>query len=143
MKPASLKLEKLLQEKLNLLQKMDSFLIGEIARLSEEAAENVANRIEPNDEAVSTIKNIDYEIARIEASEGRDASQISVEARSLIEEVNEVTQRSESRLVELVEKQGEMRSKAGIGPKKGTENRPAASQKTGRDGKASSIVKCR
>jgi flagellar biosynthesis/type III secretory pathway chaperone len=135
-KPASAKLENLLKEKLSLLQKMDSFLSDEIAHISEEATDDISKRIERNDEVISTIKNIDYEIARIEASEGTDAPQISVGARLLNEEINKVTQRSESKVVELVEKLGEMRNKAKTGLKKSVQAGPSAGYKPGKDGRA-------
>jgi len=112
MKPISQKLENLLAEKLDLIRRMEAILNEEIAQLSEKTLDDLSLRINLNDEAITAIKNIDYEISRIEAGEGSEASQMSAKAKLLIADIIDITRRNESKIVELIEKLNEMKGKA-------------------------------
>lgn len=141
MKPVSTKLEKLLREKLELLHRMESALSEQIAQLSENNLDDLSSRIDQNDEVMAAIKNIDYEIARIEASEGKDAAGISAIAGSLVAGIAELSSGNESKLVELIEKLSELKKKASAVPENNVKGRKIAGYKSSRDGRAINIGK--
>jgi hypothetical protein len=140
-KPVSTKLEKLLREKLELLHRMESALSEQIAQLSENNLDDLSSRIDQNDEVMAAIKNIDYEIARIEASEGKDAAGISAIAGSLVAGIAELSSGNESKLVELIEKLSELKKKASAVPENNVKGRKIAGYKSSRDGRAINIGK--
>jgi hypothetical protein len=103
-KSITLKLENLLEKKLELLGRINRGMCEGIETLSESDLEDLLSIIAKNDEMAQAVKNLDYDIAKIEAAETAAAAILSKRANELLAQIDDIARKNESAYSELIDK---------------------------------------
>jgi len=107
----STKMEGLLEKKLDLLMQIEEALLEEGQHLTDEAVEELSTKVARVDQLIAEIKNIDYDIAFIEASESTEAGKMNKRTGELTAKIQASARKNEASLGEIIGRLGEARNK--------------------------------